>query len=74
MQRSEDGKTYYQFEFLAKASNFTRHGLGTVAIKDGVHIFFPFLIPDSYLFCRPRIWKGFPHLLLEYELNKAVDI
>jgi len=35
VQRSNDGLTYYTFEFLAKASNFTRHGLGTVAIKDG---------------------------------------
>lgn len=34
-ERSNDGLTYYSFEFLAKASNFTRHGLGTVAIKDG---------------------------------------
>ncbi|KAG0588952.1 hypothetical protein KC19_2G280700 [Ceratodon purpureus] len=34
-ERSSEGNTYYTFEFLAKASNFTRHGLGTVAIKDG---------------------------------------
>lgn len=34
-ERTNDGLTYYTFEFLTKASNFTRHGLGTVAIKDG---------------------------------------
>jgi hypothetical protein len=36
MQRSADGKTYYTFEFLAKAPNYTRHALGTVSIKDGI--------------------------------------
>lgn len=40
VQRSNDGMTYYSFEFLAKASNFTRHGLGTVAIKDGTTSFY----------------------------------
>ncbi|KAH9531143.1 hypothetical protein CY35_19G021500 [Sphagnum magellanicum] len=34
-ERSADGKTYYTFEFLAKAPNYTRHALGTVSIKDG---------------------------------------
>ncbi|KAM1019936.1 hypothetical protein ACFX13_041991 [Malus domestica] len=30
-----DGKTYYTFEFIAKAPNFTRHALSTVAIGNG---------------------------------------
>ncbi|KAM1162190.1 hypothetical protein ACFX1Q_002003 [Malus domestica] len=30
-----DGKTYYTFEFLAKAPNYTRHALSTVAIGNG---------------------------------------
>ncbi|XP_024360627.1 psbP-like protein 1, chloroplastic [Physcomitrium patens] len=34
-ERVNDGISYYTFEFMTKASNFTRHGLGTVAIKDG---------------------------------------
>lgn len=33
--RDTDGKTYYTFEFLAQAPNFTRHALGTVAIANG---------------------------------------
>ncbi|KAJ7548090.1 hypothetical protein O6H91_08G116900 [Diphasiastrum complanatum] len=34
-EKDANGKTYYTFEFLAKAPNFTRHALGTVAISDG---------------------------------------
>ncbi|KAL3697953.1 hypothetical protein R1sor_012029 [Riccia sorocarpa] len=34
-EKTENDRTYYQFEFIAKAKNFTRHALGTVAIKDG---------------------------------------
>ncbi|KAM0953604.1 hypothetical protein DsansV1_C01g0001751 [Dioscorea sansibarensis] len=30
-----DGKTYYTFEFIAQAPNFTRHALGTVTIGNG---------------------------------------
>ncbi|KAL2644733.1 hypothetical protein R1flu_012320 [Riccia fluitans] len=34
-EKTENDRTYYQFEFVAKAKNFTRHALGAVAIKDG---------------------------------------
>lgn len=34
-ERVTDGKTYYTFEFLAKAPNYTRHALGTVTIANG---------------------------------------
>lgn len=30
-----DGKTYYTFEFLAKAPNYTRHGLSAICIGNG---------------------------------------
>ncbi|PWA46110.1 psbP-like protein 1 [Artemisia annua] len=30
-----DGKSYYTFEFVAKAPNFTRHALSTIAIGNG---------------------------------------
>ncbi|XP_071702580.1 psbP-like protein 1, chloroplastic isoform X2 [Rutidosis leptorrhynchoides] len=30
-----DGKTYYTFEFVAQAPNFTRHALSTIAIGNG---------------------------------------
>ncbi|MQL80661.1 hypothetical protein Taro_013127 [Colocasia esculenta] len=30
-----DGKTYYQFEFIAQAPNFTRHALGAITIGNG---------------------------------------
>ncbi|XP_043708806.1 psbP-like protein 1, chloroplastic isoform X1 [Telopea speciosissima] len=30
-----DGKTYYTFEFVAQASNFTRHALGAISIGNG---------------------------------------
>nr|GEV72779.1 PsbP-like protein 1, chloroplastic [Tanacetum cinerariifolium] len=30
-----DGKLYYTFEFVAKAPNFTRHALSTIAIGNG---------------------------------------
>ncbi|KAH9326264.1 hypothetical protein KI387_006442, partial [Taxus chinensis] len=31
-ERTAEGKNYYTFEFVAKAPNYTRHALGTVAI------------------------------------------
>ncbi|PIA38940.1 hypothetical protein AQUCO_02700258v1 [Aquilegia coerulea] len=31
-----DGKIYYTFEFLAKAPNYTRHGLSAIAIGNGM--------------------------------------
>lgn len=31
----KNGKTYYTFEFLAKASTYTRHAIGTVTIANG---------------------------------------
>ncbi|CAN8254523.1 unnamed protein product [Cochlearia groenlandica] len=34
-ERDVDGKTYYQFEFTAKARNYTRHALGTVTVFNG---------------------------------------
>ncbi|KAM5556258.1 psbP-like protein 1, chloroplastic [Rosa sericea] len=30
-----DGKTYYTFEFVAKAPNFTRHALSTISVNNG---------------------------------------
>ncbi|CAB4301098.1 unnamed protein product [Prunus armeniaca] len=30
-----DGKTYYTFEFVAKAPNYTRHALSTISIGNG---------------------------------------
>ncbi|KAL6123758.1 PREDICTED: psbP-like protein 1, chloroplastic isoform X1 [Fragaria vesca subsp. vesca] len=30
-----DGKTYYTFEFMAKAPNYTRHALSTIAVNNG---------------------------------------
>ncbi|CAI5463023.1 unnamed protein product [Closterium sp. Yama58-4] len=33
--REVDGRTYYDFEFVAQASSYTRHALGTVAIANG---------------------------------------
>jgi photosystem II oxygen-evolving enhancer protein 2 len=34
-EKTENGKTYYQFEYTAKARNFTRHALTTVGISRG---------------------------------------
>ncbi|CAI5498503.1 unnamed protein product [Closterium sp. Naga37s-1] len=33
--RELDGRTYYDFEFVAQASSYTRHALGTIAIANG---------------------------------------
>lgn len=30
-----DGKTYYTFEFMAKAPNYTRHALSTISVGNG---------------------------------------
>ncbi|KAF6148817.1 hypothetical protein GIB67_014188 [Kingdonia uniflora] len=30
-----DGKTFYNFEFVAQAPNYTRHALGTISILNG---------------------------------------
>ncbi|CAN6442499.1 unnamed protein product [Victoria cruziana] len=30
-----DGRSYYTFEFVAQASNYTRHALGSIAIANG---------------------------------------
>ncbi|KAF3773278.1 PsbP-like protein 1 [Nymphaea thermarum] len=30
-----DGRSYYTFEFVAKASNYTRHALGSISIANG---------------------------------------
>lgn len=35
-QRNEDGETYYTFEFIAQAPNFTRHALGVISIGNGM--------------------------------------
>ncbi|KAL8088754.1 hypothetical protein AgCh_038513 [Apium graveolens] len=46
-----DGKTYYTFEFVAKAPNFTRHALSAICIGNG---------PDDGASTRERktdIWK-----------------
>lgn len=32
---AKEGKTYYQFEFTSKASNYTRHALASVTVADG---------------------------------------
>lgn len=34
-ERVTDGKTYYTFEFVSKAPNYTRHALSTVTVADG---------------------------------------
>ncbi|XP_057819256.1 psbP-like protein 1, chloroplastic isoform X2 [Cryptomeria japonica] len=34
-ERTAEGRNYYTFEFVAKAPNYTRHALGTVAIGNG---------------------------------------
>eukprot|EP01018_Ginkgo_biloba_P020596 Gb_31653 [translate_table: standard] len=34
-ERIAEDKTYYTFEFVAKAPNYTRHALGTIAIGNG---------------------------------------
>ncbi|XXG80995.1 hypothetical protein AAC387_Pa09g1731 [Persea americana] len=34
-ERNEDGETYYTFEFIAQAPNFTRHALGVISIGNG---------------------------------------
>ena len=34
-EHEEDGKTYYTFEFIAQAPNYTRHALSTIAIGNG---------------------------------------
>lgn len=36
-QHEVDGKSYYTFEFVAKAPNFTRHALSTIAIGNGIN-------------------------------------
>lgn len=35
VQHEIDGKTYYTFEFMAKAPNYTRHALSTIAVNNG---------------------------------------
>lgn len=35
LQHDVDGKTYYTFEFVAKAPNFTRHALSAICIGNG---------------------------------------
>ncbi|KAK4778085.1 hypothetical protein SAY87_018272 [Trapa incisa] len=34
-EHSVDGKTYYTFEFVAQAPNYTRHALSTISIGNG---------------------------------------
>ncbi|KAK4789982.1 hypothetical protein SAY86_017286 [Trapa natans] len=34
-ERNVDGKTYYTFEFVAQAPNYTRHALSTISIGNG---------------------------------------
>lgn len=34
-EQDVEGKKYYQFEFIAKAPNYTRHALSTVSIGNG---------------------------------------
>jgi len=36
LQQDVEGKKYYQFEFVAKAPNYTRHALSTVSIGNGM--------------------------------------
>lgn len=38
MQHQIDGKTYYTFEFMAKAPNYTRHALSTISIGNGMKL------------------------------------
>lgn len=63
VQRSNDGMTYYSFEFLAKASNFTRHGLGTVAIKDGTTSFYSRVV--TRISNSLKVWKSYGIFLIE---------
>lgn len=35
-EHAVDGKTYYTFEFLAKAPNYTRHALSSICINNGI--------------------------------------
>ena len=46
-QREVQDKTYYQFEFTAKAGQFTRHQLATVGISNGTLCFA--LTPSAFL-------------------------
>ncbi|XP_021910570.1 psbP-like protein 1, chloroplastic [Carica papaya] len=34
-EHEDDGKTYYTFEFVAQAPNYTRHALSTISIGNG---------------------------------------
>ncbi|XP_057436366.1 psbP-like protein 1, chloroplastic [Lotus japonicus] len=34
-EQDVDGKTYYRFEFIAQAPNYTRHALSTVSVSNG---------------------------------------
>lgn len=38
MQHDVDGKTYYTFEFIAQAPNYTRHALSTISIGNGMKV------------------------------------
>lgn len=35
LQRDTNGKTYYEFEYTAKTSRYTRHSLAVVTANDG---------------------------------------
>ena len=59
--KEQDGKTYYQFEYVAQAPNFTRHALTTVGVNNGS-------LYTLTTGANQRRWKK-----MEDRLNKIVD-
>lgn len=45
-QLDVDGKSYYTFEFVAQAPNYTRHALGSICIANGTNYETQSLRPD----------------------------
>lgn len=43
LQQDVEGKTYYTFEFIAQAPNYTRHALSVICVNNGMksYSFFP---------------------------------